>query len=254
MMGDVQGQEIIVIPETAYTYRLEQSQVVRGRAFPDASFGKTASALGSDVLIGSYLQQSKGATNGAVLIGRDGAVSAQYDKRLLVPLFEREYQAGERSTTFSTTTGKSFTTLICYEIYFPWFVQKSLARAPDASFLVNLSSDWYFYDTEAIPHVVSQVRLRAIENQVPIIRAARFGPSGVFHQDGRHETRASSESGVALSVAVSASKRSVFSRFACAPFLGVLLALSLVCRAARSGLIFLCAPVATRARHVASPS
>jgi apolipoprotein N-acyltransferase len=174
-----------------------------------------------------------------VLIGRDGAVSAQYDKRLLVPLFEHAYQAGERSTTFSTTTGKSFTTLICYEIYFPWFVRESLERAPDASFLVNLSSDWYFYDTEAIPHVVSQIRLRAIENQVPIVRAARFGPSGVFHQDGRYETRASSESGVALSVAVSASERSVFSRFAYAPFLGVLLALALVVRAARSGSIFL---------------
>ncbi|WP_437547444.1 nitrilase-related carbon-nitrogen hydrolase [Sorangium sp. So ce367] len=186
---------------------------------------------------------SRPRTNSAVLIGRDGAVSAQYDKRLLVPLFEREYQVGERSPTFSTTTGKSFTALICYEIYFPWFVQESLARAPDASFLVNLSSDWYFYDTEAIPHVVSQIRLRAIENQVPIVRAARFGPSGVFHQDGRYETRASSESGVALS----ASERSVFSRFAYAPFLGVLLALSLVVRAARSGSMFLRAFVA-RAR------
>lgn len=77
-----------------------------------------------------------------------------------------------------------FRTLICYEATLPAIVARS---APGADFIVNITEDVWYGRTAHIPQHVSILRLRVVENRVPILRATNIGPSGVFGITGRLE-------------------------------------------------------------------
>jgi apolipoprotein N-acyltransferase len=72
--------------------------------------------------------------------------------------------------------------LICYESIFP-----ALARAlvsDGAELLVNITNDAWFGPTSAPYQHLAMASLRAVENRVPVLRAANTGISAVIQPDG----------------------------------------------------------------------
>ena len=79
--------------------------------------------------------------------------------------------------------GASFGTLICYEGVFPALTRRFVAGGAD--FLVNITNDAWYGPTSAPYQSLAQVTLRAVENRVPVVRAANTGFSAVIDVDGR---------------------------------------------------------------------
>ncbi len=77
--------------------------------------------------------------------------------------------------------GRPFRHLICYEAVLPSFVRR---YAGPVEFFVNTTEDVWYGRTAHIPQHVAVIRLRAIENRVPIVRCANLGPSGIATMRG----------------------------------------------------------------------
>jgi apolipoprotein N-acyltransferase len=77
--------------------------------------------------------------------------------------------------------------LICYEGIFPDLTRRFVAQG--AELLVNITNDAWFGRTSApYQHLVMEA-MRAVENRVPLIRAANTGFSAVIDIDGRIQSR-----------------------------------------------------------------
>ncbi len=72
---------------------------------------------------------------------------------------------------------------ICYEAIFPWpFANK---RNKEADLLLNITNDMWFGNSFGAYQHLAMARVRAIENNKPLIRVANFGISSVFDNKGR---------------------------------------------------------------------
>jgi apolipoprotein N-acyltransferase len=108
--------------------------------------------------------------------------------RSLLPFMEKLTPGG---TDFSAAPGPQtlrvpglppFGVLICYEAIFPGAV---LNEADRAQWLVNVTNDgWFGMSTGPYQHFAA-ARLRAVEEGVPLVRAANTGISGVVDAYGR---------------------------------------------------------------------
>jgi apolipoprotein N-acyltransferase len=72
--------------------------------------------------------------------------------------------------------------LICYEAIFPGIGAASSERP---GLLVNVSNDGWFGNTSGPRQHFYQARVRAVEEGLPLIRAANNGISGVVDSSGR---------------------------------------------------------------------
>jgi apolipoprotein N-acyltransferase len=77
---------------------------------------------------------------------------------------------------------------ICYEIIFPDLIRQAVKNGAD--FLINITNDAWFGKSAASYQHMSMGALRAVENRVPIVRAANTGISGTIDANGalRDET------------------------------------------------------------------
>lgn len=134
-----------------------------------------------------------------------GVIVDGYDKTHLVPFgeylpFRRVFDAlGLRQFVhipggFEAGTTKNLirapglppaAALICYEAIFSGAVLPAGARALGAAVLVNVTNDGWFGDTPGPRQHFSQARLRAIEEGLPLIRAANTGISAIVDPYGR---------------------------------------------------------------------
>ncbi len=137
--------------------------------------------------------------NTAFLVSPDGDILGRYDKIHLVPFGEfipfKDYfpyiqkiaggfgeSAPGREAKTLAVEGNSFGVLICFETIFPE-LSRSFVRQ-GASFLVSITNDgWYGWTAAAYQHASFAV-LRAVENGVPLARAANTGVSLVIDQRG----------------------------------------------------------------------
>ncbi|MCG2676706.1 apolipoprotein N-acyltransferase, partial [bacterium] len=79
--------------------------------------------------------------------------------------------------------GKKFGVLICYEGIFDNLVRKFVKKG--AGFIVNITNDAWYRRTSAPYQHFSFSVFRAVENRVPIVRAANTGVSGFIDSQGR---------------------------------------------------------------------
>ena len=89
---------------------------------------------------------------------------------------------GTRPTVFEGPQGR-FGVLVCYEGIFPWVSRRFVADGAD--FLVNVTNDAWYGQTAAPYQHLAQATLRAVENRVPLVRAANTGISAIVRDDGR---------------------------------------------------------------------
>ena len=118
---------------------------------------------------------------------------------------------GEEFTLFDIKNHR-FGVSICFEIAFPNLVRQPVNRG--ANFLVNITNDaWFGKSAASYQHMAMGV-LRAVENRVPIVRAANTGISGTIDPDGRMRQRTElfQEALVLTRIAPASGPRSFYSR------------------------------------------
>ncbi len=77
----------------------------------------------------------------------------------------------------------SFTSAICYEIIFPH--KQVNASQPRPDYILTITNDGWYGDSAGPRQHFRQARFRAIEQGIPVVRAANTGISGVIDPVGR---------------------------------------------------------------------
>lgn len=196
------GPELVVWPETATPGLLRTDPASRQLAGEVVAQGAYLLAGTMDV---NPLQHAY--YNAALLMGTNGMIRTSYNKRHLVPFgeyvpFAKAIPALEKFAPlgFSCLSGDldqelvtlSFaderatlpmSTLICFEDVFPYLARLDVQRG--ARLLVNLTNDGWFDQTSAARQHLAHAVFRAVENQVPMVRAANTGVSAFIDRGGR---------------------------------------------------------------------
>lgn len=197
-----QPPDIVVWPETSVPYLLTEA--------PQA-VAAIAEALGPGQLLlagAARPGEVDAATgersyyNSIVALDGDGVMIDAADKAHLVPFGEylplkavlqriglraiaaadRGYAQAERRHTMALTGDVVVLPSICYEAIFPYDVA---ADGEAATVLVNVTNDAWYGDTPGPYQHAHQARLRALENGLPVVRAANNGISGIYDAYGR---------------------------------------------------------------------
>jgi apolipoprotein N-acyltransferase len=193
--------DIVVWPETSVHF------VPQGR--PDEVARIAQAAAGATVILGAlHVERGEGRdrwTNALETVlphpTLGGTLGPRYDKHHLVPFGEYMpfwsvarhlglpqftagpgFAAGPGPRTLAPNGVPPFSALICYEAIFPHEVVAD-GRRPD--WMVQLTNDAWFGTFAGPQQHYAQARIRAIEQGLPIVRAANTGNSAVIDSHGR---------------------------------------------------------------------
>jgi apolipoprotein N-acyltransferase len=192
-------ERLLIWPESAVPFLLTES--------PDAmvQIAKVLDGQTSFVTGAIRAESTEGDPvyfNSVYLFDPDGTAREAYDKVHLVPFGEYlplrglletlgltalvnvpgTFEPGFRHRIMSLPSGTSFLPLVCYEVIFPEIASGGEGR-PD--FLLNVTNDAWFGDTPGPYQHLAQARMRAIEQGLPLVRAANTGISAVVDAKGR---------------------------------------------------------------------
>ncbi|MGO4909239.1 apolipoprotein N-acyltransferase [Pseudorhodobacter sp. W20_MBD10_FR17] len=205
-LSSVQGQkqpDLIVWPETSVPYLLNDND---GLVQAIAAKGQGAQvAVGIQRVENGPSPDAVRGYNTLAVISPQGQVSQTYDKHHLVP-FGEYIPFGDLAyrlfgiTAFASQQGAGYSAgpsaqvldlgpklghvlpLICYEAVFP----QDLRAAPmRADWIVQITNDAWFGKLTGPWQHLAQARLRAIEQGLPLLRAANTGISAVIDARGR---------------------------------------------------------------------
>ena len=79
-------------------------------------------------------------------------------------------------------TAPAFLPLVCYEVIFPGLARPS---GPAPRWILNVTNDAWFGDSAGPYQHLRQAQLRAVEEGLPLIRAANTGISAIIDAKGR---------------------------------------------------------------------
>ncbi len=179
----------VVWPETASPYLLETDGAARAAI-------AEAAGPGVPVLAGSIRFDTQGRPrNSLIVLDGPGPPAALYDKWHLVPF--GEYQpdwfplpiqvvpgggltAGPGPRTISVPGLPPFDPLICYEAIF----SGEIVARPRPAWMVNVTNDAWFGNTAGPRQALEAARTRAVEEGLPLLRAANSGISAAFDAHG----------------------------------------------------------------------
>jgi apolipoprotein N-acyltransferase len=185
----------VIWPETAIPGIVTPSSPVLpflAAVVPPGGYLLTGAARSTD-------RPEDGVWNSLLAIDKSGAIVAHYDKVHLVPLgeyipFHKElapvsgligrgsFEVGAGQVTLGLPGLPGFSPIICYEVIFPGAVTGPGARP---RWLLNVTNDaWFGLSSGPYQHLAS-ARLRAVEEGLPMIRAANTGVSAVIDAYGR---------------------------------------------------------------------
>jgi apolipoprotein N-acyltransferase len=187
---------VVVWPETASPFLLDEDQNARA-AIADAA-GEGAIVLAGSVRFGPEGRPR----NSLIAIGAGGTVLARYDKWHLVPFGEYQpswadigiqlvpaqggFLPGPGPRTLHVPGLPPFSPLICYEAIFPGQV---VDRADPPAWLVNITNDAWFGNSSGPRQHLAAARMRAVEQGLPLVRAANTGISAAFDWRGHEQAR-----------------------------------------------------------------
>ncbi len=198
----VRDVDILIWPESAFPFFLTREPDAMAQIadlLPSKTVLITGSVRAPDLPPGTRITR---AYNSIYVIDHDGGVLSVYDKLHLVPFGEflpfqdwmervgfvqltkvqGGFIAGARRRTLDIPHAPRALPLICYEAIFPGDVAE---RGDRAGWIVNLTNDgWFGISTGPYQHL-QQARLRAIEQGLPLVRAANTGISAVIDPYGR---------------------------------------------------------------------
>jgi len=191
---------LVVWPESSVPFLIDEQ--------PQA-LAMIADALPDDahLLMGSLRRTARSTTepqrvyNSLFVLDGLGRIAGVYDKQHLVPYGEYlplsawleplglrrlvsvpgSFDHGQGPQTLSTPGMPPFSPLICYEAIFP----AEVVAAPRPAWLVNVTNDGWFGLTSGPHQHLAQARFRAIEQGLPLVRAANTGISAVVDAHGR---------------------------------------------------------------------
>lgn len=178
-----------------------------------------AETMKTPLLIGSPHYENAGTYyNSAYLVRDTQGDLERYDKMRLVPFGEYvpfkvifgwlmpiadafgvgDFSAGNTYKLFKLYDDIRFGTLICFEDIFPHIAHEYVKRG--AKFLVVMTNDSWFGQTAApYQHLAASI-FRAVENGVPVVRAANTGVSALISARGEVTSRVTSAEGKDLFV------------------------------------------------------
>ncbi len=193
------GAQLIVWPETAFPFYFQSDFLYRQRLL------NLVRELRTPLLFGAVGWQQKRKNevtlfNRAYLLSASGEELGSYDKIKLAPFGEYipfhnsllffldklvvgigDFGIGTEAKVFELPQTR-FGVLICYEGIFPDFARQFVANG--AQLLINITNDaWFGRSSAPYQHLVMEA-MRAIENRVPLVRAANTGFSAVIANDG----------------------------------------------------------------------
>jgi apolipoprotein N-acyltransferase len=171
------GARLIVWPEQNLLVFKENERNFLGRAQQLAASEHTYLAMGMGTI---HLGEKLPFENKLVLIDPSGNIILTYRKTHPVMGWEAGImQPGDgRLPVVSTREGR-IATAICYDADFPEFIRQAGRQSADV--LILPANDW-----KQIKHLHAQMAaFRAVENGVPLVRAAASGVSGAFDPWGR---------------------------------------------------------------------
>lgn len=203
--SSLDGIDIVVWPETAVPFLLADE--------PDA-LAAIADVLpaGTTLLAGSArLVEERDAQgvlvrnriyNSVLVIDDEGRVTGSYDKIHLVPLGEYlpfqdfleslgmmqltgvrgGFSVGEGPRLLMVPGAPPATPLICYEIIFPHEITETGTRP---GWMLNITNDAWFGSSAGPYQHFHQAKVRAVEQGLPVVRAANTGISAVIDAYGR---------------------------------------------------------------------
>jgi len=179
-----------------------------------AKIRELALATKTPILVGSpHFERAGVYYNSAYLVRGTQDEAVRYDKMRLVPFGEYvpfkfmfgwlmpladafgvgDFSAGSTYRLFRLYDDITFGTLICFEDVFPRLAQEYVKRG--AKFLVVMTNDSWFGRTAApYQHLASSI-FRAVENGVPVVRAANTGVSALISSRGQVTNRVTSKEG-----------------------------------------------------------
>ena len=192
----------LIWPESAFPFfltREPEALAEIAKLLPEGTVLITGAARAADI---SENPRFVRAYNSVYVIDHDGTVLSVYDKVHLVPFgeylpFQRflerlglmqltkvqgGFSSGDRRRSIAVPRAPSFLPLICYEIIFP---RQAVPAGERPGWLVNVTNDAWFGVSSGPYQHFQQSRVRAIEEGLPLVRAANTGISAVVDPLGR---------------------------------------------------------------------
>ncbi|WP_425463692.1 apolipoprotein N-acyltransferase [Methylobacterium oryzihabitans] len=193
----------LIWPESAFPFLIQRdpralAEIVA--ALPPGTHLVTGAARADEPLPGERLRFY----NAIMVIGPDGFVGSTYDKVHLVPFGEYlpapvdeilralglkqfvavpgGFTAGEPGGHLAVPGLPPVAPSICYEAIFPGAVA---SRRERPGLILNVTNDGWFGDTPGPRQHFAQARLRAVEEGLPLVRAANTGISAIVDPYGR---------------------------------------------------------------------
>lgn len=185
---------VVVWPETAIAYLVGDDTPLTGLA--------GAVPEGGNLLFGVVRTAGGRVYNSVLALAGDGTTRWAYDKAHLVPFGEyvplrgilplepivqgaRDFTPGPGLMTLPVAGAPPVSPLVCYEAIFPGAAVGRGAGGERPGWLLNLTNDaWYGRSSGPYQHQAI-TRMRAVEEGLPIVRAANTGISYVADPYGR---------------------------------------------------------------------
>ena len=184
------GPAVEVWPETAFPGLLDLD--ARARAAIEQADDGVPSLIGS-----VRFDEQRRPRNSLFALLSDGAIAGVYDKWHLVPFGEyipawlplplmvlpgEAFAMGPGPRTLHVPGLPPFGALICYEAIFSGEIVDPAERP---AWLVNVTNDAWFGDSSGPRQHLAAARMRAVEEGLPLMRAANTGISAGFDGRGR---------------------------------------------------------------------
>lgn len=189
--SDAGVPDIVVWPETAIPMLLRD----------DSEWPPSVGAFlpqGATLVSGVVREKGERIYNAVIVMDAQGHIRGEYYKRQLVPFGEfvpfrsvlpldriapgpRDFSPGEKPV-LQIEGMAAFQPLVCYESIFPWLAH---THSPRPRWLLTITNDGWFGTSPGPYQHLAMGRVRAVEQGLPLVRAANTGISAVIDSHGR---------------------------------------------------------------------